>query len=133
MKNPGIPLEFYQSLGNLFYAFAAIDRVVRKDEIAVLKKLILEEWQAVDTAKDEFGSDAAFQIKAVFDWLDEAEADPEKCFERFKEYKQEHESYFTPQINALIFKTADKIAYAFAGKNKAEVVLLAKLKILLKE
>ncbi|HZH69587.1 MAG TPA: hypothetical protein VFD80_03965 [Flavobacteriaceae bacterium] len=131
MKTTERPLEFYQALGKLFYAFAAIDRVVRTEEIEILKKLILEEWVALDEKTDEFGSDASFQIKAVFDWLQDIEAKPENCFESFKTYKVANEKHFNPQVNALIFKTADKIAYAFAGKNKAEVMLLAKLKVLL--
>lgn len=131
MKTTERSLEFYQALGKLFYAFAAIDRVVRAEEIETLKELIVEEWVALDEKTDEFGSDASFQIKAVFDWLQDIEAKPESCFESFKIYKEANEKHFNPQINALIFKTADKITYAFAGKNKAEVMLLAKLKALL--
>jgi len=131
MKTTERPLEFYRALGKLFYAFAAIDRVVRAEEIETLKTLIVEEWVALDEKKDEFGSDASFQIKAVFDWLQDIDAKPESCFESFKTYKETNEKYFNSEVNALIFKTADKIAYAFAGKNKAEVMLLAKLKVLL--
>jgi len=32
-------IKFYQRLGELFYAIAATDKVVRKDEFAALKKL----------------------------------------------------------------------------------------------
>ena len=34
-------------------------------------------------------------------------------------------------IKELIFKTADEIASSFAQKNKSELILLAKLKLLL--
>ena len=90
-------------------------------------------WKNVESLEDEFHSDASYQIEIVFDWLDDKEVDPGECFEDFKEFKKEHPKLFSTTIKNLIWKTADAIAASFAGKNKAELIMLAKLKMLLQE
>ncbi|HLU51235.1 MAG TPA: hypothetical protein VKZ42_03660 [Flavobacteriaceae bacterium] len=52
--------KFYQSLGKLFYAIASVDKVVRKDEVEILKSLVKEKWLDLDDVEDEFGTDAAY-------------------------------------------------------------------------
>lgn len=123
--------KFYLKLGNLFYAIAAVDKVVREEEVQTLKNIIKDEWVFVDDETDEFGVDSAYQIEIVFDWLEELQPDPEDCFNSFKKFKQEHEAMFPQHIKDLIWKTADRIAASFSGKNKSEVILLAKLKSVL--
>ena len=59
-------ITIYQNLGKLFYAIAAIDRVIRAKEYAKLKELVKKDWVAVDQLTDEFKTDAAFQIEIVF-------------------------------------------------------------------
>jgi|TARA_R100000479_G_scaffold51000_3_gene24038 hypothetical protein len=126
-------LVLYQKLGELFYAIAAADKVIRKAEIDTLRTLVKTHWKNVESLEDEFHSDASYQIEIVFDWLDDKEVDPDECFEDFKEFKKEHPKLFTTTIKKLIWKTADSIAASFAGKNKAELIMLAKLKMLLQE
>ena len=55
------------------------------------------------------------------------------CFKEFLEYKNEHTYFFTDTIKQLILKTANAIAAAFAGKNKSELIMLAKLDMELKK
>ena len=43
------------------------------------------------------------------------------------DYKDNHNYFFTTEIKSLILKTADEIATVFYGKNKAELMMLAKL------
>ena len=54
-------LSFYQKTGELFYAIAAADKVVRKKEYQSLKKMVQQEWKGLDDVKDEFGVDADSQ------------------------------------------------------------------------
>ncbi|MCM4158706.1 hypothetical protein FHG64_03650 [Antarcticibacterium flavum] len=122
---------FYQNLGKLFYAIAAADKVVRAEEVAALKEIVEKEWLKIDEINDEFGTDTAYQIEIIFDWLDENQPDAEEAFNDFKEYRRDHQNFFDPDIDKLIWKTADTIAASFAGKNKAEVIMLSKLKALL--
>ncbi|WP_299441356.1 hypothetical protein [uncultured Aquimarina sp.] len=128
-----IGITFYQSLGKLFYAIAASDKIVRKTEYTSLRNLVKSEWLAVDDLEDEFGADAAFQIEIVFDWLDYSELNAEASFNDFASFFNENKSLFTNKIKQLIWKTANSIADAFSGKNKSELMMLGRLQLIFEE
>ncbi|MCB0448243.1 MAG: hypothetical protein KDD03_12185 [Gelidibacter sp.] len=126
-------LEFYQNLGKLFYGIAAIDGKVHEAEFSKLKQLVKQDWLDIDTSKDDYLSDAAYQIEIVFDWLnDQGECDAKSNFEKFIKFKNKHKQFFTEDIKKLILKTANAIASSFSGKNKSELMMLAKLDMELK-
>ncbi len=134
MNTSKIPqVLFYQKLGELFYAIAAADKVVQKAEYEALRNMVITHWKDLDDYEDAFHTDAAFQIEIVFDWFDYEHLDANECFNDFKEYKNEHEFLFTPERKKLILKTANAIANAFSGTNKSELIMLARLKLLLEE
>ncbi len=122
--------EFYQNLGKLFYAVAIADHSVHTKEIDRLKEVVREYWLELDEIEDEYGSDAAFQIETVFDWLLDYEKDGEECYEEFEEYYTDHKVLFRPEVEQLVMSTARAIAAAFAGSNKSELVLLGRLQLL---
>ncbi len=121
---------FYQKMGSLFFAFAIADGVVHPKEINVLKGLIREKWLPLDDIEDEYGTDAAYQIEIVFDWLLDQDKKSEACFLDFEEFYKGHPSLFTKNVKDLILETAGAIAHSFSGKNKAELILLGKLSLL---
>lgn len=123
--------EFYQNIGKLFYAVAAADNVVRPEEVKALKEIVENEWVKVEKTRDEYGTDAAYQIEIIFDWLDENQPEATKAFEEFKEFKKENEEMFNKELKQLIWKTADAIAASFAGRNKAELTMLTEIKRIL--
>lgn len=122
----------YQNLGKLFYAMAISDGSVHVKEWDKVKEIVKEDWLYVDDFKDRYGTDAANQIEIVFGWLVEYEKSSEECFEEFKEFYLAHPHAFTKEIKSLTGKTANAIANAFSGRNKSELVLLAKINLLLK-
>lgn len=126
-------ITFYQRLGELFYAIAASDKVVRKDEFVALKKLVETEWTSSDDLKDEFESNAVYQMEIIFDWYDYQHVDAQVRFDNFCDYYKDNKKLFTPKRKQLIWKTVNAIADAFAGKNKAEVIMLTKLLLLMQE
>lgn len=128
--NEKTTLAFYQKTGELFYAIAAADKIVRKKEYESLTEMVRNEWKGKDTLTDEYGVDAAYQMEIVFDWLDYESLDASECFDDFKEFYSEHQSQFTKERKALILKTAHAIANSFAGKNKQELTLLGKIQLL---
>ncbi|WP_055444505.1 hypothetical protein [Lacinutrix himadriensis] len=133
-KNYKLTQSFYQNLGNLFYAIAAADNSVAPLEVETLKEIIKSKWLKVDDLKDAFGSDAAYQMEFVFDILHrENNLDVEKCYADFINYKKAQNYLFSPSINQLILETANAIASSFAGKNKSELILLARLDMELKK
>lgn len=131
IPNEKIANAFYQNLGKLFYAVAMADKNVRPVEIQKLREDVQKYWLSVDTAEDDYGTDAAYQIEIVFDWLQQEEKESDTYFQEFVDFYQGHPAKFNSYIKELIFKTADDIASSFAQKNKSELILLAKLKLLL--
>lgn len=122
--------ELYQNLGKLFYAVAMADHSVHMKELEKLNEVVREYWLDVDDVEDEYGTDSAFQIQTVFDWLLEYEKDAEGIYEEFEAFYTENEVLFTPKIKQLTMSTARAIAASFAGSNKAELVLLGRLSLL---
>lgn len=124
--------ELYESLGKLFYAIAIVDGSVHAKEWDRVKEIVKEEWLYVDDFTDRYGTDAANLIEIVFDGLMEYNQSSEVCFDEFKEFYDAHPHAFTKEIKLLTGRTANAIANAFSGRNKSELVLLAKINLLLK-
>ena len=125
--------RFYQNLGKLFYAIAAIDNNVRVEELDKLKDVVKKEWLTTNLIDDDFKKNAEQSIINTFKWLhDDNEYNAETCYNSFLTFKKEHEPLFTDGMNTLILKTARAIAAAFSKVNKSELMLLAKLDMELK-
>ena len=125
--------HFYEHLGKVFYCIAAVDNTVRKEEIEQLKQIIRTEWLPLENTFNEFGDDTAYEIEIVFDWLVENKWNFEQALPDFKTFRKEHHSLFTPQVDALILKTAKAIVMSFSGKNKSERVLMSQLNTILSD
>ena len=125
--------RFYKNTGKLFYAIAAVDKVIRKEEHDKLLEIINSDWLPLEDTEDRFGTDAAYLIEFEFDWLEEECKAPYECYGEFEDFKNTHEYLFTEKIKQLIWKTAYEIASAFSKRNKSELVMLSKLALLLKE
>ena len=122
--------EFYQNLGKLFYAMAVADQHVHDKEIARLKEVVREHWLQLEDSVDEFGTDAAFQIESVFDWLLEYEKDGDAYYKEFEAFYHDHKTLFSAEVKNLTMTTARSIAAAFYGSNKAELIVLARVQLL---
>ena len=120
---------FYQNLGQLFYAIAASDKIVRKAEFDALKKLVINFWKDFDDVKDDYQEPVAYQMEIVFELFDYEQIDAKDSFNNFKDYATEHPKAFTKEKKLLIKKTAEAIANSFAGKNKSELIMLAQLEL----
>ena len=136
MKNrKKMTLKFYQNLGKLFYAIAAVDNDVQNVEFNKLKELVKKEWLELDPIEDAYHTDAAYQIEIVFDWLlnNQKNLNPKACFDDFVDYKNEQKHLFPDNVKHLILKTARAIAASFSGINKSELIMLANLDMELKK
>jgi hypothetical protein len=130
--SPEVANKFYQSIGKLFYAVAAADNKVHAEEVNKLKEHVRINWLQIDKVVDEFGTDAAFQIEIVFDLLLDLGKDAKACLNEFKGFKNTHEGLFTNEIKQNIWSTANAIAASYSGKNKAELIILQEISMLLK-
>ena len=132
LENVSTARSLYENLGKLFYAIAAADKVVTKEEIRVLDEMVALDWKEVEHSRDEFGTDMSFQIEVIFDWFRENDLSADYAFAKFRNYKREHEYLFDEELNHLIWRTANKIAGAFAPISRAEVTMLSRLRKILK-
>lgn len=126
-------IEFYQNLGKLFYAIAAADKMVHKDEVAALKKIINTDWLHLDGEKTAAEIDAMRQVKITFYDLVNKSENAKQCLQEFKHYKQENERLFKTEVKELIWETANKIVTSFANKNKSELIVLTDLGLILQK
>lgn len=121
-------LAFYRILGRLFYNVAQVDGTIREEEFNAVKDAIKFEWQDLEDTFDSFGSDSAFQIEFVFDYLLENDLKVNGVLHELKEFKAHNPSLFTDKMNDRIIHTCAMVAEAVAGKNKSELIFLSELK-----
>jgi hypothetical protein len=130
-ENNAYPEAFYQKLGYLFYSIAHSDRRISAIELNTLQQIIREDWISLDDKLDAYGSDTAYQIHIIFDFLREKEYNSESAYNVFTRYFQEHIHLFSDDILDRIFHSANRIADSLNGRNKSELRALARLHLLL--
>lgn len=124
-----LPQIFYTNLGLLFYAIAAIDNMVREEEVLSIKNNIQAKWKELDNYKEgEEPLDAIALTMTAAELAYKKHLDPEACFSRFVTFKKANEDLFTIERNKVIWNIANLIANSFSGVNKAELILIHKLK-----
>lgn len=132
MHSPEKWLEFYRKLSFLLYSVAVSDKRISQAEIDMLKKELREEWLNIEDSVDDFNTDAAYQVEAVFDWLLEEAPSSSAAFGEFETFIDENPDFVSIALKDRIMKTADQIATASWGRNKGELTVLFRLDRLLK-
>ena len=122
---------FYQKLGYLFYSVAAADGHIAEEEKEALHREVKEDWLKLETGDDGYGSNNAYQIEILFDYLIEKEFPGERAFQVFEHYFKSHYDEFSDEVIEHVFKTCDRIANAFHGKNKSELTALMRIHLLM--
>jgi hypothetical protein len=123
-KAKDITLSFFQHLGKLYYAIAACDKKVTKEEYKALLKVINNQWQQIETEID-----VKYHIVSSFQSLYLENSNAKTCFDDFITFKQNNETLFTNILKKRILKTAGIIASSFSNQNKSELIMLATLSI----
>ena len=123
--------KLLENLGKLFYAVAVADKKIEEEEIAALKTNILQRWYSLDSKSNGLILDGHQEIFTIFKELQNTRAVSETCFTQFQEFFNEHKQLFNEELRKLIWDTTQGIASSYAKKNKSELIVLAKLKMLL--
>jgi len=123
--------KLHQNLAKLFYAVAMADKKIEEEEIVALKTDISQRWYNLDPVPNGLVLDGHQEIITVFKQLQHTKAESDICFSEFREFFNEHKQLFNEDIRKLIWNTTQVIASSFANKNKSELIVLAKLKMLL--
>jgi Asp-tRNA(Asn)/Glu-tRNA(Gln) amidotransferase A subunit family amidase len=127
MQHTDINTELFENLGKLFYAVAAVDRILHENETLGLKREIEKFW------KPKFAEapySMAYYIWHAFELARRSDTTAEEAYEEFVSYYKESPQEFPEEVKNLIMDTANSIAKAYADKNKSELILLAKLQLL---
>ncbi len=124
--------RFYKELGNLFYAIAAADKKIRKEERAQLEKEIQETWRQYDHTTDRFGTDRAFLIEFEFETMEEESVTSEIAYSRFESFFNDFESQIGNTTRQIILNSARHIAECVRKINTVELDYLMRLKKLMK-
>ncbi|TCK64822.1 tellurite resistance protein TerB [Winogradskyella wandonensis] len=114
--------ELSQKLGCLFYAIANADGKLSNEEYDRFISFTKKKWKHLGAEDYKYMKDAFNELKA-------SNANPNDCYSDFVEYLKHNPSLFSEELKRLILKTANKIAYSFAGINKSELIMLAKLSL----
>lgn len=121
-----------KAIGFIVYAVASADKHVSPEEKQVVHDIINENWKILADHEDPFGVRALDFIDKMMVVLDEKKVDSEEAFRLFKEVYDENRERFTPGMNNFIVTICIKTAAAFNQLNKAELVLLSRIELLLK-
>ncbi len=123
---------FYQKLAYLFYAVADADGNVKQKELEKLHEEVLLIWKSLDDEVDEYNTDLAFEIEAVFDWLEANKFSYKDALTEFQDYAQEHRGLFTEEVKKRIMHTCNEIAHVYKSINHQEENILHELERFLK-
>jgi len=123
--------KFNTAVACMCYSVASADSVISKSEVKTLKALVRNHWLDVEHSVDEYGTDKAFQIESVFDWLNDEGISSEKALKKFESFHKENPGFITPELKKLILSSAQAIAKAFGGIHEEEKAIIKKIKALL--
>lgn len=126
MKMNRLTPEFFAKLAHLFYAIAMTDGKMVLEEKRKIKEQVELDW-----AGKNMQSDSAEIIYRTMRTLIKNNMDGELAFEIFQTFFTQNRDLFTDDIRIKIMKSSDRIAMAYAKRNKSELIQLAKLHILL--
>jgi uncharacterized tellurite resistance protein B-like protein len=127
------PESFYEKLAYLFYAIADADGKVKPAELQRLHEEIILIWKSLDNVRDEFNTNLAFEIEAIFEWLEDNKYPCMDAYREFTDYATTHKSLFDADVKDKIMHTCLSIAGAYKQINHSEEHILEKLKTFLKQ
>jgi hypothetical protein len=122
------PRRFYKELGNLFYAIAASDKIIRPEERNKVDEEIQYAWRHYDDSTDRFGTDRAFLIEFEFEAMEEESTPAEEAFRSFEDYFREFKKDIDKSTRKRIYNSALHIAESVRKINEAEHKYLSQLK-----
>lgn len=123
--------DFYKEVGNLFYAIAAVDGKISRNEKKMITSLVRYTWRPLENSTDKYGTDAANIILFQFDVNDGFNASPADQFKNFVDYFDENRNGISPSLKEKILSGARNIAESTRRINNAELPMLMKLRYLL--
>ncbi len=113
--------DFYKSIAHLFYAVSMADNVITVEEKKSIVKRVEKNWALSNDA-----SVSVFIYETLRSLVGE-KVSAEEAYKNFKDYYTTHQKDFSEKTIRNLLATAHEISNATAGKNKSELIILAKL------
>lgn len=113
--------EFYKSIANLFYAVSMADKNITIEEKKRIVKRVELNW-----ATSENKSDSELIYETLRELIKE-KVTSEEAYEDFKRYYLTHKEDFTKKVMHDLLAASHEISTSYAGKNKSELIILARL------
>lgn len=124
--------DFFEQLGNLFYAIAA-EQHVKPLEAGELKLLISRDWLPRSLGQNRsVVSDETHFILMTMDTLQAAETSARAAYNQFAKFYSLHPEIFTTELTERILQTAIEITAVFKADNPSDNTHLVALRKLMK-
>lgn len=112
--------ELLKHIAFIFYAVAKSDKTLSFEEYVKLSEVLKKSWSHIGNTE---------LIKAQFIILQRENKLASYAFNKFIEFLHKHPQQFNKDLNSLILKSANDIAYAFAKINKSELNYMVQLSL----
>ena len=124
--------EFFEQLGNLFYALA-VGHSIEPIEVSELKMLISKDWMAYPQDSDlPVPQDVHFMFFEM-DTLEAAQTPASEAYNNFAKFYRLHAEVFTPALIDRIIETATSINSLFPARIPTKKDYFAELLELLRK
>ena len=124
--------EFFEQLGNLFYALA-VGHSIEPIEVSELKMLISKDWMAYPQDSDlPIPQDVNFMFFEM-DTLEAAQTSASEAYNNFAKFYRLHPEVFTPALVDRIIETATSINTFFPARIPTKKDYFAELLELLRK
>ena len=124
--------EFFEQLGNLFYALA-VGHSIKPIEVSELKMLISKDWMAYPQDSDlPIPQDVHFMFVEM-DTLEAVPTSASEAYNNFAKFYRLHPEVFTPALVDRIIETATSINSLFPARISTKKDYFAELLELLRK
>jgi uncharacterized tellurite resistance protein B-like protein len=119
--------QFYKKLGELLYAIAYADGIVRKKEFETLRTFVLKELAPSESSYDSSGMNKAFYAEFTFEALNGSNTMALEAFQDFIDYLRINSKLINRPHREMILHAVRKVATAYKRINKKEQEMIQRL------
>ncbi len=122
MDNQLLSKDFFYSISYLFYAVSYADKAMVTEEKREIVKYIRKDWAVSNTRFDS--EELMYETMRT---LIRETVTSEVALKKFQDYYIANQSLFSKDLKNKLLKACHSICNVSAGKNKSELIILAKI------
>ena len=117
-------------VSKLFYAIAISDSRLHDVEKELVKSAITD-YRSFSEPSDQFNTDHNVKSEEIIQRIHQENLGAWELFDGFEKYYTDNKTEFSDAINQWIITKANEIASSYARQNKSEIVMIARIRLLL--